>query len=75
MDTRPGVLKIEDCIDACRRNSTCLSVNYETGLCVLFSGSAEETPGKTFIFKKKKQTFVSVYNCAKILQNQFQISK
>ena len=53
VDTRPGVLKIEDCIDACRRNSTCLSVNYETGLCVLFSGSAEETPGKTFIFKKK----------------------
>ena len=55
VDTRPGVLKIEDCIDACRRNSTCLSVNYETGLCVLFSGSAEETPGKIFVFKKKKK--------------------
>ena len=50
VDTRPGVLKIEDCIDACRRNSTCLSVNYETGLCVLFSGSAEDTPGKIFFY-------------------------
>ena len=58
VDTRPGVLKIEDCIDACRRNSTCLSVNYETGLCVLFSGSAEETPGKIFVFKKKKKKFL-----------------
>ena len=66
VDTRPGVLKIEDCIDACRRNSTCLSVNYETGLCVLFSGSAEETPGKILFSKKKK---ISVCNCAKILQN------
>ena len=46
VDTRPGVLKLDECIDACRRNSTCLSVNYETGLCVLFSSSAEKTPGK-----------------------------
>ena len=50
VDTRPGVLKIEDCIDACRRNSTCFSVNYETGLCVLFSSSAEETPGMFLSF-------------------------
>ena len=45
VDTRPGVLKLEDCILACRSNSTCLSVNYETGLCVLFSTSADMTPG------------------------------
>ena len=46
LDTRPGVLKLEDCIETCRRNSSCWSVNYETGLCVLFSSSAENTPGK-----------------------------
>ena len=50
VDTRPGVLKLDECIDACRRNSTCLSVNYETGLCVLFSSSAEKTPGKRNVY-------------------------
>ena len=46
LDTRPGVLKLDQCIEACNNNSTCLSVNYETGLCVLFSTSADTTPGK-----------------------------
>ena len=50
LDTRPGVLKLEKCIQACQSNSTCLSVNYETGLCILFSTSAEETPGKPVFF-------------------------
>jgi len=45
LDTKPGVLKLEECIEACNLNSTCLSVNYETGLCVLFSSSADQTPG------------------------------
>jgi hypothetical protein len=50
VDTMPGVLKLEACIEQCRSNSTCFSVNYETGLCVLFSTSADMTPGKPFIF-------------------------
>lgn len=56
LDTLPGVLKLDECIEACRGNSTCLSVNYETGLCVLFSTSAEQTPGKHYclLFKKFK---------------------
>ena len=49
LDTRPGVLKLEDCITVCKANSTCVAVNYETGLCVLFSTSAEETPGRTLL--------------------------
>lgn len=49
LDTLPGVLKLDECIEACRGNSSCLSVNYETGLCVLFSTSADQTPGKTEI--------------------------
>ena len=49
LDTRPGVLKLDECIEACNLNSTCLSVNYETGLCVLFSSSADQTPGKKLL--------------------------
>jgi len=44
-----GTLMLTDCIDLCRRNSSCKSANFETGLCVLFGSSAEEFPGK-FIF-------------------------
>ena len=45
LDTRPGVLKLETCIQACKKNSSCRAVNYETGLCVLFTSSAEIEPG------------------------------
>jgi hypothetical protein len=33
-----------------RKNSSCLSVNYETGLCVLFTSSAEIEPGELYTF-------------------------
>ena len=46
LDSRPGTLMLTDCIELCRRNSTCKSANFETGLCVLFGSSAEEFPGK-----------------------------
>ncbi|XP_059099096.1 uncharacterized protein LOC131893159 [Tigriopus californicus] len=45
LDTRPGVLLLEECIEVCRQNVTCASVNYETGLCVLFMASARNNPG------------------------------
>ena len=45
-DTRTGVLHLEDCIAGCRANASCLSVNYETGLCVMFDSSADLKPGK-----------------------------
>lgn len=45
LDSRPGTLMLTDCIELCRRNSTCKSANFETGLCVLFGSSAEEFPG------------------------------
>ena len=48
LDSRPGTLMLTDCIELCRRNSTCKSANFETGLCVLFGSSAEEYPGKFF---------------------------
>lgn len=45
LDSQPGTLMLTDCIDMCRRNSSCMAVNYETGLCVLFSSNADMYPG------------------------------
>ena len=49
LDSRPGTLMLTDCIELCLSNSTCQSANFETGLCVLFSSSAQSSPGKPFI--------------------------
>jgi hypothetical protein len=46
LDSRPGTLMLTDCIDLCRANNTCRAANFETGLCVLFSSSAQQFPGK-----------------------------
>jgi hypothetical protein len=40
---------LTDCLEQCQANETCSSVNYETGLCVLFSSNADKLPGKAFI--------------------------
>ena len=48
LDSQPGTLMLTDCIDTCRGNSSCKSINYETGLCVLFSSSADENQGSLF---------------------------
>ncbi|XP_076346279.1 uncharacterized protein LOC143244812 [Tachypleus tridentatus] len=41
----PGTLKLNDCLVQCRKNATCQAINFETGLCVLFSSSFSEEPG------------------------------
>ena len=46
LDSRPGTLMLTDCIDLCLSNSTCRAANFETGLCVLFSSSAQQYPGQ-----------------------------
>ena len=46
LDSQPGTLMLTDCIDTCRANSSCRSINYETGLCVLFSSSADQAAGQ-----------------------------
>ncbi len=46
LETRPGVLLLEECLDHCLRNDSCLALNYETGLCVLFTSSAELKPSE-----------------------------
>ena len=46
LDSRPGTLMLTDCIDLCLVNNTCRAANFETGLCVLFSSSAQQYPGR-----------------------------
>ncbi|KAJ4437004.1 hypothetical protein ANN_17136 [Periplaneta americana] len=44
LDSLPGTLMLTDCLEACQGNDSCQSVNYETGLCVLFSSNADSYP-------------------------------
>jgi len=46
LDSIPGTLMLTDCLEACHTNDSCESVNYETGLCVMFSSNADAYPGK-----------------------------
>ncbi|KAJ8952869.1 hypothetical protein NQ318_006485 [Aromia moschata] len=44
LDSIPGTLMLTDCLETCQGNESCQSVNYETGLCVLFSSNADVLP-------------------------------
>lgn len=46
LDSVPGTLMLSDCLEQCLNNDTCEAVNYETGLCVLFSSNADKMPGE-----------------------------
>lgn len=35
--TKSGILSLAECLSECKSDATCQSVNYETGLCVLFA--------------------------------------
>jgi len=70
LDSQPGTLMLTDCIDMCRNNRSCLSVNYETGLCVLFSSNADMYPGAltasqfpVFTLYVQKNCFKANHNC------------
>ncbi|XP_050303993.1 uncharacterized protein LOC126741569 isoform X2 [Anthonomus grandis grandis] len=45
IDSIPGTLMLTDCLETCQGNESCQSVNYETGLCVLFGSNADLLPG------------------------------
>lgn len=53
LDSVPGTLMLSDCLDLCQSNDTCSSVNYETGLCILFTSNADKMPGEFFQRRKK----------------------
>lgn len=44
MLVQPGTLQLTDCLNMCRLNSSCLAINFETGLCVLLQESADKNP-------------------------------
>ncbi|OQR68537.1 hypothetical protein BIW11_12850, partial [Tropilaelaps mercedesae] len=44
IELKAGVLQLQQCLQMCRDHEDCRSVNFETGLCVLFSSSASERP-------------------------------
>ncbi|CAG5075799.1 Protein of unknown function [Cotesia congregata] len=46
LESIPGILMLTDCLETCQANDSCQAVNYETGLCVLFSSNADNNPGK-----------------------------
>lgn len=48
LDSVPGTLMLTDCLEQCQSNDSCSSVNYETGLCILFSSNADKLPGKRY---------------------------
>ncbi|XP_055373711.1 uncharacterized protein LOC129607042 [Condylostylus longicornis] len=41
----PGTLMLTDCLEACQGNESCYAINYETGLCVLFTSNSDKLPG------------------------------
>lgn len=51
LDDIPGTLMLTDCLEQCQANDTCRAVNYETGLCVLFSSDADQLPGEYRLYK------------------------
>ncbi|GIX88164.1 uncharacterized protein CDAR_269161 [Caerostris darwini] len=44
MELVPGTLQLTECLSLCSANATCQAINFETGLCVLFSSSANQRP-------------------------------
>lgn len=40
----PGTLQLNDCIAYCNRSETCKAINFETGLCIILTSSAQTHP-------------------------------
>lgn len=45
LDSIPALM-LTECLETCQGNDSCQSVNYETGLCILFSSNADALPGE-----------------------------
>lgn len=66
LDSQPGTLMLTDCIQTCRQNASCQSINYETGLCVLFSSNADSMPGALTTSQFPVFTLYVQKNCLRI---------
>lgn len=45
IESNIGALQMSECLEQCRKNPSCLALNFETGLCVLFKTAAGEDSG------------------------------
>ena len=45
--TVPETLQLTDCLERCRNETECRSINFETGLCVLFNSSVASVNSMT----------------------------
>lgn len=50
IESNIGALQMSECLEQCRKNSACLALNFETGLCVLFKTAAGEDSGEYIVF-------------------------
>ncbi len=66
----PGVLLLEDCLSRCLSNSSCRSLNYETGLCVLFHSDATSEPGES----RKQRVLLICENAVRKKKNTWRLS-
>ncbi|KAI4503186.1 hypothetical protein M0802_001408 [Mischocyttarus mexicanus] len=60
LESLPGTLMLTDCLETCQANDSCQAVNYETGLCVLFSSNADSNPGSYMHPKNSMQGFTLI---------------
>lgn len=60
LETIPALM-LTDCLETCQGNDSCKSVNYETGLCILFSSNADALPGKSIRKRSVSKTLTLVY--------------
>lgn len=82
LDSIPGTLMLTDCLETCQGNELCQSINYETGLCVLFSSTADLLPGKfsvrniklSHLLTKSKNIYRSCCDLTCLLSNKTHIT-
>lgn len=61
LESIPGTLMLTDCLETCQANDSCQAVNYETGLCVLFSSNADNNPGKIESYPASTGKPIAIY--------------
>ena len=48
IESNIGALHVSECIAQCRKKPSCMALNFETGLCVLFKTATGDDSGKIF---------------------------
>lgn len=64
---------LTDCLEACQANESCGAVNYETGLCVLFSSNADKLPGMFMLCQSHGNYDKRTHLCAFLILTNVQV--